>query len=148
MRLAILTLLALAAHVPQAPASEITIEEVLTGIAAVETGYTRHGIGSGKGTWSVGQSGEVSPWQIHPSVLRDLGLHAKSARINRDIVYAESIARLWLGRLYIRFGNWPDSVAAWNGGPRGLERRSARDYSDRVMNIATDIAHQPHQQTE
>ena len=117
----------------------ITIESALSAIVQVESGCTRLGMGSISGRWGIGQDGEVSPFQIHISVLRDLGVEGKRDRIHRDIVYAESIARLILTRYYNRFGNWPETFAAWNGGANGYQRRVARDYSRRVMNLASSL---------
>lgn len=119
---------------------EITIDHALSAIVSVESGCTRVGMGQITGSYAVGKDGEVSPFQLHLSVLRDLGVAGKSARIHRDPVYAESLARLWLGRLHQRFGNWPDTFAAWNGGPHGYRRRAARDYSERCMNVAQSLA--------
>ena len=121
-------------------AQDITIDHALGAIVAVESGCTRVGMGQISGRWEVGADGEVSPFQLHQRLLRDLGVAGKSARIHRDTVYAESISRLILERLYNRFGNWPDTFAAWNGGPNGYKRRMARDYSVRCMNISHRLA--------
>ena len=123
-----------------AQAQEITIEQALSALVQVESGCVRVGMGQISGRWEVGADGEVSPFQLHQRLLRDLGVAGKSARIHRDTVYAESISRLILERLYNRFGNWPDTFAAWNGGPNGYKRRMARDYSVRCMNISHRLA--------
>ena len=129
------TLLALLL-IGHAHGAEPQIDSILSAIVAVETGCVRTGTGEVSGKWSIGEAGEVSPFQLHPRVLQDLGVAHKSGRIHRNPVYAESIARLWLGRLHHRFGNWPDAVAAWNGGAYGMRGRSAQDYSVRVMALA------------
>ena len=121
-------------------AREVTIESALSAIVAVESGCTRVGMGQISGRWEIGADGEVSPFQLHVDLLRDLGVSGKLARLHRDPVYAESLARFQLDRLYKRFGNWPDTFAAWNGGANGYKRRMARDYSERCMNLATQLA--------
>ena len=133
------TLLALLL-IGHAHAQEITIEDALSAIVSVETGCVRVDIGHIRGRWSYGSGGEVSCFQIHPSVLAHLRLSEKSARIHSDPVYAESVARLWFIHLLQKHGNYHDSFAAWNGGDRGSHRRSAQDYAARAVAIATQYA--------
>lgn len=112
-------------------------DRILAGICAVETGTEWRGVGDVRGKWSRGADGEVSPFQISIAALTDMGV-TNHARVHRDLVYAESLTRLWLSRCFERHGNWPDAVAAYNAGSR-YRSRSARDYARRVIAIAETI---------
>lgn len=110
-------------------------DRIVAAIAAVETGTEWRSIGDVRGKWSRGADGEVSPFQISPSALADMGV-SNHSRVHRDVVYAESLARLWLSRCYAKAGNWPDAVARYNAGSR-YRSRTARDYSARVIALAS-----------
>jgi hypothetical protein len=110
-------------------------DRIVAAIAAVETGTEWRSIGDVRGKWSRGADGEVSPFQLSPAVLTDMGV-TNHARVHRDTVYAESLARLWLVRCYVKAGNWPDAVARYNAGNR-YRSRTARDYSARVIALAS-----------
>jgi len=109
---------------------------VLRGIAAVETGTDWRDTGDVRGTWARGSIGEVSPWQLSPDVLRDLGAYDRRARVHSCPVLAESLTRAWLVHLYARTGTWPQAIAAYHAGLRGRHRAYAREYADRVLNLA------------
>lgn len=110
---------------------------VLRGIAAVETGVHWRDTGDLDGTWSRSSTNDVSPWGISPAVLADLNLTAKAERIHRDPVFAESVARVWLLRLYRITGDWSQVCAAWRAGPGNRHRPWARDYAERARNYGT-----------
>ena len=110
-------------------------DRIVAAIAAVETGTEWRNTGDVRGKWSRGADGEVSPFQLSPAALTDMGV-TNHARVHRDVVYAESLARLWLVRCYAKAGNWPDAVARFNAGNR-YRSRTARDYSTRVLALAS-----------
>ena len=112
-------------------------DRIVAAIAAVETGTRWHSIGDVRGKWSRGADGEVSPFQLSPSALTDMGV-TNHTRVHRDTVYAESLARLWLVRCYVKAGNWPDAVARYNAGTR-YRSRTARDYSARVIALSSEL---------
>lgn len=135
MKFATLLLIGACCH-----ASEPTIEDYISAIAAVETGTTRTEMGVVHGSWSVGKAGEVSPWQLSRDVLQDLGVVHQAGRINRDLVFSESLVRGWLVRLMLRYGDWKTVLGVYHRGHGGRRSDSARDYADRVNNIATSLA--------
>jgi hypothetical protein len=110
---------------------------VIRGIAAVETGVHWSDTGDIRGTWSSNDTGDVGPWHISLAVLRDLKLSDHADRLQRDPVYAESITRLWLLRLYAATGDWFQVCAAWRAGLKGRHRAMARDYAERARNYGT-----------
>jgi len=111
---------------------------VLRGIAAVETGVHWRDTGDLDGaTWPKSTTGAVGPWHISLSVLSDLKLSAHAERIHRDPVFAESITRMWLLRLYAVTGDWSEVCAAWRAGLRNRHRAWARDYAQRAHDYGT-----------
>lgn len=122
-------------------ASQLKAEEVpdwvMRGIAAVETGVHWHSTGSITGTWTSNTSGDVGPWHISKAALKDLKRSHLAERINTEAVLAESIARLWLVRLYRTTGCWHQTVAAWRGGLDGRHRDYAVEYAQRAYNYGT-----------
>lgn len=113
-------------------------DRIVAAIVQVESGCEWRGIGDVRGKWSRGADGEVSPFQISPAALSDMGV-TNASRVHRDTVWAESLARLWLSRCFDRHGNWPEAVAAYNAGSR-YRSRSARDYACRVIALAESTA--------
>ncbi len=111
-------------------------DRIVAALCQIESGCEWRGIGDIKGRWSVGADGEVSPFQLTQGAIADMGAAAHSARIHRDPVYAESLARLWLSRCYAKAGNWPAALAIYNGG-RNYRSLAARDYSKRVLALAS-----------
>ena len=121
-------------------AQEITIEHALRAIAEIESGCVVEASGKVTGRWTIGQDGELSMFQIHPSVLRQLGIWNKADKIHKDPVYASSIARLWLGLLLRKYGNYHDSLAAWNGGHGCRGSKAAQDYAARALALTEKLA--------
>ncbi len=118
----------------KAKAEEVP-DRIIAALVQVESGCEWRGIGDIKGKWARGDDGEVSPFQLAPAALTDMGV-TNHARVHRDVVYAESLARLWLSRCYVKHGNWADALSAYNAGSR-YRSRSARDYSVRILNLAS-----------
>ena len=133
-------LLFLALTYGAACAQDPTIDHYIAAIAGVETGVRYMGVGDIRGKWSVGQDGEVSPWQLSPAVLADLNVKNKSRRIHSDPVLAESIVRQWLARLHSRYGRWEDVLGAYHRGHGARRGGAAADYADRVINLAHRLA--------
>jgi hypothetical protein len=112
-------------------------DRIIAAIAAVETGTEWRGIGDVRGNFARGDIGEVGPWQLSPDVLRDLRAYDRRHRVHADPVLAESLTRAWLAHLYRTTGNWPDTVAAFHAGLAGRHRPHAREYSGRVLALAS-----------
>ncbi len=108
-------------------------EWVIAGIAAVETGSTyRDGNLIIYRNRRDGADGEVGPWQITPSALRDLGMSHVRERIRNEPVLAESMTRAWLLRCYQQTRDWGSAVAIYHTGPTGNHQRG-RSYAERVF---------------
>jgi hypothetical protein len=110
-------------------------DSILRALVQVESGCDWRGIGDVRGHWSRGADGEVSCFQLSPAALSDMGV-TNSARVHRDVVYAESLARLWLSRCYEKHGDWATALACYNSGSR-YRSRKARDYSARIIALST-----------
>lgn len=135
-----IALMAVTAVVCRGEERALTLDHIVASVASVETGVRYVGFGEVRGKWSVGSAGEVSPWQLSGDVLRDLGVARKSGKINRDVAYAESLARGWLTTLYGRYGEWGAALQAYHRGHGGRGSVSARDYASRVIALAQRIA--------
>jgi hypothetical protein len=109
-------------------------DAIIRGLVMVESGCEWRSMGDIRGKWERGADAEVSPFQLSPAALSDMRVRDAN-RVHRDVVYAESLARLWLSRCYQRHGNWPEALAAYNGGSR-YRTRGAKDYAARILNIA------------
>ena len=72
-----------------------------------------------------------------------------------DLTENRALGRAYLARMYRRYGNWPDAIAAYNWGPGNVDvwigrGRAASSlpleverYRDRVLRDATFIAPSP-----
>lgn len=113
---------------------------VLRGIASVETNTTWRDMGDlTYRDRRIGDAGEVGPWQLSPAVLRDLKVYDQRSRIHADPVFAESLTRAWLLRLYRVTGSWWEVLAAYNGGLRGRFSAAATDYANRATFAGTGL---------
>ncbi len=114
-----------------------SMDKVVAAVAMVESGATWKDTGTVTGSWSLGGAGEISHWQITAAVLSDLQLTGKTRKIASDPVYAESVFRLWYSRLLHATGSHREALAAYHRGLGGRHRRDARDYAQRVLNLAS-----------
>jgi hypothetical protein len=106
---------------------------IISGIAAVETGTNWDGQ-TIKGKWTKGKAGEVSPFQLMPSTLKDLGCKNIN-EVHKSPVIAAYYCEKYLVELFERHGNWPEAIARYNAGSR-YRSATARDYAQRVLNLA------------
>jgi len=150
LRPLLITLLALAAHVPQAPASEITlsIDHITAAVCAVETGTTWVSPGRVLGSYNRGTDGEAGPWQITGGVLSGLQITRSTGSIHGDVRACERAFRDWYAHLLAVTGSHAEALAAYHRGLKGRNKKSAKEYAQRCLNLAESLSHQPHQQTE
>jgi membrane-bound lytic murein transglycosylase D len=74
--------------------------------------------------YAFSKAGASGLWQLMPGTARELGLHPSNGRDGRrNVKHATEAAIEYLSMLYDRFHSWPLSIAAYNMGPNGLERR-------------------------
>ena len=108
-------------------------DAILGAIAAKETGSVwRSGKLVHRGLADNGE--DVSPWQLSRAVLHDL--RADRSRAADDYRYAQSLARIWLARLYRVAGSWPRALAAYHCGLRKADTARGRAYAGDVLNLA------------
>src|SRR3954467_14068089 len=105
----------------------------LRGICAVESGCDWRSTGDVRGRWDRGAIGEVSCFQLSPAVLRDLHAYDRRHRVHADPVFAESLTRAWLLRLYGVTGSWPEACAAYHAGLGRRAESFAVTYAARVQ---------------
>ena len=108
---------------------------VMKGIAAVETSSDYRGPGDVRGKILRGKIGEVGPWQLSPSVLRDLDAYDQRVAIHADAALAEAFTRAWLTRLRSKTGSWHEAIAAYHAGMGKRSHPFAIMYADRVCNL-------------
>ena len=108
-------------------------DSIIYAIAMRESGYDwspgmlRHIV-------RVSSTGDVSPWQISPAVIRDL--KANKARARTDARYAESLARRWLAHLFQVTRSWRQALAAYHAGLQARQTPRAQAYADQCLNLA------------
>lgn len=116
-------------------ASEITFDHIIKAVAQVETGVTWVRTGVIVGRWRTGGAGEVSPWQLSPALLRDLGELGHRGRIARDPALSEQIFKRVYWRLYSRLGSHEAALGAYHRGLGSRTSPDAVDYAQRVLNL-------------
>jgi len=119
-------------------AQEITTHHLMQAICQVETGCVWIAPGQVKGKWREGSAREVSPWQLAPAVLIDLGVRRSDVRGNCG--YAQHVVERWLGILQQRGLGHREVAAAYHRGYSGRNKPEAKAYAERVINLATWIA--------
>jgi hypothetical protein len=122
----------------QCHAQEITIDHITAAVCQVESGTIWKSAGVVSGSFGAGASGEIGPWQCMPYVIRDLGRSESRAR--SSVAYSESVFRLWYGRLYARTGSHHEALAAYHRGYSGRNRKDAKAYAERALNLAHRLA--------
>jgi hypothetical protein len=66
--------------------------------------------------WRPGPSGAQGPMQVTAAAAFDVGGGDRF-----DLVQNRALGRAYLARMYRRYGNWPDAIAAYNWGPGNLD---------------------------
>jgi hypothetical protein len=121
-----------------AHAQEITTHHLMQAICQVETGCVWIAPGQVKGKWREGSAREVSPWQLAPAVLIDLGVRRSDVR--GSCGYAQQCVERWLWLLQSRGLTPREVAAAYHRGYSGRNKPEAKAYAERVINLATWIA--------
>jgi hypothetical protein len=87
------------------------LNRVAFAIDGVESGH-----GSNLAMWRDEFAGPQGPMQVSAAAALDVGGGNRF-----DLTENRLIGRAFLARLYQRYGNWPDAVAAYNWGPGHLD---------------------------
>jgi Transglycosylase SLT domain len=81
---------------------------------AVDGAESSHG--TNPGMWRADLRGPQGPMQVSDAAAIDSGGGNRF-----DPIQNRQLGRLYLARLFRRYGNWPDAVAAYNWGPANLD---------------------------
>lgn len=92
-------------------AREPDLDRVAFAVDGAESGH-----GSDPRMWRPEPSGPQGPMQVSEAAAADLGGGNRF-----DFAENRHLGRAYLARLYRRYGNWPDAVAAYNWGPGNVD---------------------------
>ncbi len=118
-----------------APAAALDLDRVAFAVDGAESSH-----GADPRMWRPALAGPQGPMQVSAAAALDLGGGDRF-----DLGANRSLGRGYLARLYRRYGNWPDAIAAYNWGPGNLDawigngRRAkalpleVEHYRDRVL---------------
>ena len=120
------------------PASIADLDRVAFAVDGAESSH-----GADLRMWRPEPSGPQGPMQVTAAAAIDVGGGDRF-----DLAQNRALGRAYLARMYRRYGNWPDAVAAYNWGPGNVDAwigggRPAQKfpleverYRDRVMREA------------
>jgi hypothetical protein len=120
------------------PASIADLERVAFAVDGAESSH-----GADLRMWRPEPSGPQGPMQVTAAAAIDVGGGDRF-----DLAQNRALGRAYLARMYRRYGNWPDAIAAYNWGPGNVDAwigggRSAgkfpievERYRDRVLGQA------------
>ncbi len=93
------------------PARDPDLDRVAFAVDGAESSH-----GADPRMWRPEPSGPQGPMQVSAAAAADLGGGDRF-----DFVENRQLGRAYLARLYRRYGNWPDAIAAYNWGPGNLD---------------------------
>lgn len=99
---------------------------------AVDGAESSHG--ADPGMWRAELAGPQGPMQVSAAAAADTGGGDRF-----DLAQNRLLGRAYLARLYRRYGNWPDAVAAYNWGPGNLDSWIAEGRPAAALPLA--VAH-------
>ena len=94
-----------------APASSADLDRVAFAVDGAESSH-----GLDLRMWRLEPSGPQGPMQITQAAATDVGGGDRF-----DLVENRALGRAYLARMFRRYGNWPDAIAAYNWGPGNLD---------------------------
>ena len=94
-----------------APASAADLDRVAFAVDGAESSH-----GLDVRMWRLELSGPQGPMQITRAAAIDVGGGDRF-----DLVENRALGRAYLERMFRRYGNWPDAIAAYNWGPGNLD---------------------------
>jgi Transglycosylase SLT domain len=94
-----------------APAGGLALDRVAFAVDGAESSH-----GTDPRMWRPDLAGPQGPMQVSAAAAFDLGGGDRF-----DFGENQSLGRAYLARLYRRYGNWPDAIAAYNWGPGNLD---------------------------
>jgi hypothetical protein len=104
------------------PAKEPDLDRVAFAVDGAESSH-----GTDLRMWRPEPNGPQGPMQVSAAAAEDLGGGDRF-----DIAENRQLGRAYLARLYRRYGNWPEAIAAYNWGPGNMDAwiSSGRPSSD------------------
>jgi hypothetical protein len=93
------------------PASAADLDRVAFAVDGAESSH-----GADLRMWRPEPSGPQGPMQVTAAAAFDVGGGDRF-----DLAQNRQLGRAYLARMYRRYGNWPDAVAAYNWGPGNLD---------------------------
>jgi len=93
------------------PAREPDLDRVAFAVDGAESSH-----GTDLRMWRPEPSGPQGPMQVSAAAAEDLGGGDRF-----DIAKNRQLGRAYLARMYRRYGNWPEAIAAYNWGPRNMD---------------------------
>jgi Transglycosylase SLT domain len=93
------------------PASAADLDRVAFAIDGAESSH-----GLDVRMWRQEPSGPQGPMQITEAAATDVGGGDRF-----DLVANRALGRAYLGRMFRRYGNWPDAITAYNWGPGNVD---------------------------
>jgi hypothetical protein len=94
-----------------APASSLDLDRVAFAVDGAESSH-----GADPRMWRAEFAGPQGPMQVSAAAAIDSGGGDRF-----DLAQNRQLGRAYLARLYRRYGNWPDAVAAYNWGPGNFD---------------------------
>ena len=93
------------------PASAADLDRVAFAVDGAESSH-----GADLRMWRPEPSGPQGPMQVTAAAAVDVGGGDRF-----DLAENRALGRAYLARMYRRYGNWPDAIAAYNWGPGNLD---------------------------
>lgn len=88
---------------------------------------------SGWNPYAVGKAGEIGLTQLMPTTANDLGVNAWNPDENLKGGAA------YLKAQFTKFGDWAKALAAYNGGPGGVDLPQAKEYATDIINTQREL---------
>jgi transglycosylase-like protein with SLT domain len=93
------------------PASESDLDRIAFAVDGAESSH-----GADPRMWRPEPNGPQGPMQVSAAAAIDIGGGNRF-----DMVENRQLGRAYLARMYRRYGNWPDAIAAYNWGPGNMD---------------------------
>jgi hypothetical protein len=93
------------------PASAVDLDRVAFAVDGAESSH-----GLDLRMWRPEPGGPQGPMQVTEAAAIDVGDGDRF-----DIIENRALGRAYLARMYRRYGNWPDAIAAYNWGPGNVD---------------------------
>lgn len=128
----------------QSAETHVTIDQITAAVCQIETGTIYLAPGKVAGHYLRGEAGEIGPWQTLPAVLRERGFDPLLVKSSTRLAEQAFISQL--AYLESKTSSLRDAIAAYHRGLGGRNRKDAKAYAERVINLASTITPTPEKQ--